>query len=190
MNEMVIIAGECRGSRCLLAMDVKMKRKVDELLSFEEFRQYATQSRKGTLEGDSPRPARRTPVLAKAVLLPIDGKSVGRPMEIFVNELHGNVIRLKSPNRLDIGQYFCIRLEMSLLEAAWVQCVVRKWELAADGICEVEAEFVRLRCPHACNCPVIIFIRDGKKVDCPHAGHSGCLQTGPAGPAIKEMLGS
>ena len=135
-------------------------------------------------------PAARTLMRASAMILPLDGGSAAQPLKTVVTAISRRSIELECPCRLDVGQHFCVRLEASPQSAAWVQCIVRQWEPTAEGHCLIAADYVLVNCSHACNCPAFIFISEGKKVNCPHAGHNGCLQSGPIGPQLKQMLAS
>jgi hypothetical protein len=95
---------------------------------------------------------------------------------------------MQAPVRLDENDKVCVRMQTADQSAAWVQCRVKAWQPAETGDCTLQLEFEQVNCPHACKCPLVVFLREGQRVGCPHAGHGGCLQAGPIGPQIKRLL--
>ena len=123
---------------------------------------------------------------ARALVLLVGQKRP--PMWSVVTAVQTKKLTLEFSERLDVGMQFCIRLPMGEREAAWVQYEVASWSPLISGRCEVTARYARTCCPHAINCPAFVFIREGRRVACSHAGHAGCLQTGPTGPTIRQLL--
>jgi hypothetical protein len=150
-------------------------------LTFDQFRNLMANGSASCTEAEV------QPIQGVVMVMPLVGQKAGKPFNAVATQISGHGIQLKAPHRLDIGQAACIRLKAEHGAAAWVQCVTREWELESNG-CRIEADFVKVTCPHACNCPAFIFMRYGERLSCPHAGHSGCLQTGQVGAQVRELI--
>lgn len=155
-------------------------------LSFEQFRRFISQS--GHKDSDASGQPGQSTMRATVLALPVSGTTTGQPFTAVVTAVSGAKIALEAQSRLDAGDRFCVRLETAEKQAAWVQCTTLAFRPTITGVCQIDAEFAKVSCSHACGCPAFIFIQHGQRVGCPYAGHSGCLQIGPAGPAIKSWL--
>lgn len=153
-------------------------------LTFERFSMYVQRCR----ERQRVAPDELQSLRASVHVLPLVGSSAGAPFIGVVTGIRSGTLFMEAPVRLDLNDRVCIRMPTSDRSAAWVQCRVAAWEPTTAGDCVLQLEYEQVNCPHACKCPLVIFLREGKRTGCPHAGHAGCVQAGPVRLRVKQML--